>query len=104
MEARTEIIKAQLSNHSIVNIEARSLGGEEEVGFTIPSFKEITNAIEGIAEAVVESLRKVKPKKAIVEFGVEIALESGQLTALLVKGSGTSNLKITLEWGESSSE
>jgi hypothetical protein len=104
MEARTEIIKAQLSNSSIVYIEAKSLGGEEEVAFTLPSFKEVTDAIEGIAESMIEALRKVKPKKASVEFGLEIALESGQLTALLVKGTGTSNLKIILEWGESSSE
>jgi hypothetical protein len=70
------------------------------VAFALPSFKEVTDAIEGIAESVVCTLQKVKPRKACVEFGIEVALESGQLTALLVKGSGTSNLKITLEWGE----
>jgi hypothetical protein len=48
--------------------------------------------------------RYLKPHKASVEFGLEVALEAGQLTALLVKGSGTSNLKITLEWSEASSE
>jgi hypothetical protein len=104
METRTEIIKAELPNGGIVHIQATALGGEEEVAFTLPSFKEVTHAIEGIAESVVTSLQNVKPKKATVEFGLEMALESGQLTALLVKGSGTSNLKITLEWGEASSE
>jgi hypothetical protein len=100
METRTEIIKAELANGTILHIQATALGGEEEVAFTLPSFREVTNAIEGIAESVVMTLQKVKPKKGSVEFGLEIALESGQLTALLVKGSGTSNLKITLEWGE----
>src|ERR1700730_6363349 len=104
METRTEIIKAELTNGTIIHIQATTLGGEEEVAFTLPSFKEITHAIEGIAESVVTSLQKIKPKKATVEFGLEIALESGQLTALLVKGTGTSNLKITLEWEEASSE
>jgi Trypsin-co-occurring domain 1 len=70
----------------------------------MPSFKEVTDAVEGIAESFVTTLRKVKPRKASVEFGLEVALEAGHLTALLVKGSGASNLKITLEWGESSSE
>lgn len=100
METRTEIIKAELTNGTIVHIQATTLGGEEEVAFTLPSFKGITDAIEGIAESVVTTLQKVKPRKASVEFGLEIALEAGQLTALLVKGSGTSNLTITLEWGE----
>jgi hypothetical protein len=105
METRTEIIKAELANGAIVHIQATALGGEEEVAFTLPSFKEVTDAIEGIAESVVTALQKVKkPKKANVEFGLEVALESGQLTALLVKGSGTANLKIMLEWGESSFE
>ena len=104
METRTEIIKAELANGTVIHIQTTVLGGEEEVTFTLPSFQEVTHAIEGIAESVVSTLQKVKPKKASVEFGLEVALESGQLTALLVKGSGTSNLKITLEWGESSSE
>ena len=104
METRTEVIKAELANGTILHIQATALSGEEEVAFTLPSFKEVSNAIEGIAESVVTPLKKVKPKKASVEFGLEVALESGQLTALLVKGIGTSNLKITLEWGEPSSE
>ena len=103
MEARTEIIKTELANGTIMLIQATVLGGEEEVAFTLPTFKEVTNAIEGIAVGVASSLQKVKPQKASVEFGLEVALEAGQLTALLVKGSGTSNLKITLEWGEPSS-
>jgi hypothetical protein len=104
VETRTEIIEAELANGSTLHIQATVLGGEEEVAFTLLSFKEVTDAIEGIGQSVLTTLQKVKPRKASVEFGVEVALESGQLTALLVKGTGTSNLKITLEWGELSSE
>lgn len=98
MEARTEIVKTELANGMTIHIQALSLGGEEEVAFTLPSFKPVTDAIEGIAELVYATLQKIKPQKAQVEFGFEIALDAGQLTALLVKGSSTSNLKITLEW------
>jgi Trypsin-co-occurring domain 1 len=104
MQTRTEIIKADLVNGTTLHIQATVLGGEEEVAFTLPSFQEVTDAIEGIAASMVTTLQKVKPQKASVEFGVEVALEAGHLTALLVKGTGTSNLKITLEWGESSFE
>jgi Trypsin-co-occurring domain 1 len=104
VELKTEVIKAELANGAILHVQATVLSGEEEVAFTLPSFKEVTGAIEGIAESIVTTLQKVKPCKASVEFGLEVVLEAGQLTALLVKGSGTSNLKITLEWGELSSE
>ena len=100
----TEIIKTELANGTILHIQATVLGGEEEVAFSLPQFKEVTEAIEGIAESVVNILQRVKPRKATVEFGLEVALESGHLTALLVQGTGTSNLKITLEWGEKTGE
>lgn len=95
-----EIIKTQLANGAILHIEATTLGGEEDVAFNLPAFQAVTDAIEGIANAVVTTLRKVQPKKASVEFGLEVALESGQLTTLLIKGTSSSNLKVTLEWGE----
>jgi len=97
---KTEIVKAELGNGVIIRIEATSLGGEERIAYGIPSFKEVTDAVEGIAHAVVTTLKKVKPQQARVEFGVEIGIESGQLTALLVKGTGTANLKIIMQWGE----
>jgi hypothetical protein len=104
VEARTDIVKAELANGTLLNIQATVLGGEEDVAFTLPPFTEVTDAIEGIAASVVTALQKVKPRKASVEFGLEVALEAGHLSALLLKGSGTANLKVTLEWDEASSE
>src|SRR5437763_14431185 len=98
MERRIEIIPVKFAKDVIVRVESTVLGGEEKVAFEVASFKGVTDAIEAIAVSVVESLRKIKPHKAAVEFGLEIAVESGQLTALLVKGSGKANLKVTLEW------
>ncbi len=98
----TEMIKTHLPNGTTLYVETVLLGGEEEVGITLPDFDEVTHVLEGISQSVVAVLEKVKPRKASIEFGLEMALESGQLTALLVKGTGTSNLKVTLEWGETS--
>jgi Trypsin-co-occurring domain 1 len=64
------------------------------------SWQEVTKAVEGIADWVWGTLQKVHPTKASVEFGIEIAVEPGKVTALLVQGSGKANLKITLEWAE----
>lgn len=100
-EAKSENIKAKLDNGMIIHIQATPLGGAEKVAsHGLPSFKQVTDSIEGIADAMVTTLQKVKPTSASVEFGLEIGIEAGQLTALLVKGTGTANLKITLSWGE----
>ena len=98
MESKSESIPVQLANGTVVRIEATPIG-EEEVAFDIRPFKEVTDAVEGIADAITETFRKVKPDKATVEFGVEMAISSGQLTAVIVQGSGKANLKITMEWG-----
>src|SRR5438067_2510925 len=100
MVTRTNIIEAKLAEGTIVYVQATLLGGEERVASRTLSFEGVTSAIEEIAKSVVETLRKVQPRKASVEFGLEVALQAGQLTALLVQGSTTANLKITLEWSE----
>jgi Trypsin-co-occurring domain 1 len=99
MNYEVDVIDAKLEDGTVIRVEAR-VGGLERVGDKVFPFQEITNAVEGIASSFMKTIEKVKPKKASVEFGIEVTLESGQLTALLVKGTGTSNLKVTLEWGE----
>ena len=63
-------------------------------------FKEVANSIESIAKAILTTLQKVKPQRASVEFGIEIAASEGKLLAVVVRGDAKANLKITLEWGE----
>lgn len=98
-QQQKEVIPTQLANGTVIHIQATLLGGDEQVAAHIPTFEEVSHTIEGIAHSLFSSLEQVKPRKASVEFGVEIALESGHLTALLVQGSSTANLKIILEWG-----
>ena len=100
MEEKTDIIPIQLDNGAIFRVQATVLGGEEQVAFALPSFQEVTEAIEGVAAAVSTALRRIHPHKGTVTFCMSLVLEAGHLTGLLVKGSGTSNLTITLEWEE----
>lgn len=102
MTSRPDIVEAKLANGASIYIEATNLGGEANVARTIPSFEGVTNAVAGIATSLKETLQQVQFRKASLEFGLEVGIESGQLTALLVKGTGTANLKITVEWGEQS--
>jgi len=97
-ESRSESVPVQLPNGAIVNFEVTSTG-REDVAFDAKQFQPVAEAIEGVVQMIAAPLQKVKPKKATVKFGMELAIESGQLTAIIVKGSGKANLEITLEWG-----
>ena len=96
---RTEIVQVKLPNGKEVKIEARFLGGEENVSAKkILLLDDLTGVLDGVVLMIADSLQKVQPTKATVKLGLEVALESGQLTTLIVKGSGKANLEITLEW------
>jgi hypothetical protein len=81
-----------------VKVEATLLRGEEEVASKILSFKDVSDVIEGVAEALTTSLQRIQPNKATIKLALELAVESGELTTLIVKGSSKANLEIVLEW------
>lgn len=111
MEAQTKFVPLELANGAVVMVETTVIGevGEEEEDLTgeevesdvssnYQYLKQATDAIEGIADTLKQSLEKIQPTKASVEFGLEFGYESGQITAMIVKGGGKANLKVTLEW------
>jgi hypothetical protein len=97
-ESRRSTVPVQLPNGSVVKVEVASTG-REDVGFDVKQFQPVADAIEGVVQMIAIPIQKVKPKKTTVKFGMELAIESGQLAAVIVKGSGKGNLEITLEWG-----
>jgi hypothetical protein len=99
MAERSRVIPVQVKENVTVLIEARAISGEQEVSTTLFDFQGVADTIEAITESLAATIQKVQPKKATVEFGVEVAVKSGKLTALIVEGEGKGNLKITLEWG-----
>ena len=96
-ETRSETVPVQLPNGAIVKVEVTS-SGREDVSFEPKQFQPVADAIEGVVQMIATPIQKVRPKKATVKFGMELAIEAGQLTAVIVKGSGKANLEITLEW------
>lgn len=96
-ESRGDTVPVQLPNGAIVKVEVSSTG-REDVGFDVKQFQPVADAIEGFVQMIAAPIQKVQPKKASVKFGMELAIESGQLTAVIVKGSGKGNLEILLEW------
>jgi hypothetical protein len=100
----TKTVPVTLSNDAKIRIEVTDLRGPEDsersVADVIPDihFSDVMHSIEGIAAEMGGILRRVGPTKAGIEFSIEVGLESGKLTALLVKGSGKANFKVSLGW------
>lgn len=104
-DSNVKSVPLLLPNGVEIRVEANgSDSPEADVAFSDITealrFENIQGAIEGIAELVQQAMAKVAPTKASVEFAIEVGLESGKLTALWVKGTGTANLKIAMEWSK----
>jgi hypothetical protein len=96
-ESHDSTVPVALPNGAVVQVEVASTG-REDVAFDVKQFQPVADAIEGVVQMIAAPIQKVKPKKATVKFGMELAIEAGQLTAVIVRGSGKGNLEITLEW------
>jgi hypothetical protein len=101
-DALTEKISLQLNTGNIIRVEVnRSSRTDVSKGnLGVKSFQVVTDALEDIVSEISSTLERANPDKATVKFGIELAVESGQLTAVLIKGSSKANLEITLEWNK----
>lgn len=100
-DSSTEWQKIELPGEDKANvyIEVLHRSGREEVGLldSLP-FEQVTEILGAIAQGLGNTLKKTNPSKASVELGVEFGLKNGELVALIARGSGKANLKISLEW------
>jgi hypothetical protein len=104
-DRETAIVPVDLGDGTRILIEVTTLGGREKVSELKPlPIKEVMATIETVSKLLGQSLTRIGPSKASVEFGVEVSLETGALTALICKGGGKANLKITLEWSRRGEE
>jgi hypothetical protein len=100
---KTKIIPFKLADGSIINVEITPRG-EQPVSSETRIFNKATGIIKSVADDIAHTLKEIKedikPDKLSVTLGLQIGIESGELTALIVKGSGNANLEITMEWGQ----
>jgi Trypsin-co-occurring domain 1 len=99
MEIQTRIISVELADGTNIKVEATPIG-DRKISVQSRHFHEVTAAIASLSQEIAAALQKVKPDKASVKFGIDIGIEAGKLTPLLVKGTSTANLEITLEWNQ----
>lgn len=95
-----EIVKVELEDGKVICLAVNNQGGEQDVSGIQQKFKQVADDIESFSNVMLNSIKKIKPQKATVEFGLEFTLESGKLVALIADGSFKSNIKITLEWSD----
>jgi hypothetical protein len=72
-------------------------GNDQSEGHAF-SFDDVTSSVTALAGAMTRALQAIAPDEGEIEFGIDIGVESGQLTSLLVKGSGNATLKVRLLW------
>ncbi len=99
--AQSKIVSVKLEDGTIMHIEATRIGDTEEeisIGDKVFQFKGTASKITAISREIIDSVKKIGLSKAIIRFGLEIGVDAGGLTALLVKGAAKANLEITLEW------
>jgi hypothetical protein len=82
--------------------EAAADGEETEIGARRPGLDQVMSGLNAVARAVGEQARQSTASKVTLEFGCDIALESGSLVAAIGKASAKSAFKVTLEWDSAS--
>jgi Trypsin-co-occurring domain 1 len=64
----------------------------------IVPFESVIESVASVSRAMTDALSRAKPEEAEVTFGLDVSLEAGSLTSMIVKGGGTSTFTIRLLW------
>jgi Trypsin-co-occurring domain 1 len=101
----SEVVAVDLGNGQAMLVEARTDGDCNPERLVRAqgqiSFDGVVDSIDAISTRIVDALRRAKPDKATVEFGLDVGVGASRLTSLLVKGSGTATIHVTMEWSPS---
>jgi hypothetical protein len=91
---------------SVLYVEARELGHDEQelsgsvLERPVAAAEQVAAAVGTFATTIGASLAQTGCQKYTIEFGCDIAVETGRVVALLGKGTAASSVKITLEWDQ----
>ncbi|WP_406065522.1 hypothetical protein OG462_39525 [Streptomyces sp. NBC_01077] len=99
----TDITQVDVGDATLF-VEARRLGPDSELeglGGRLPDLSAVTEALAAFAGQIGDALHRAAPDRATVEFGCQLGLDAGKLTALVVQGSANASLRVTLEWSKS---
>lgn len=98
-DQRRDTVQAVLPDGTEVSIVAvKGAGASDITASRAFDLDGLRASLAGIAKLAHEAISSVTPDSATVEFGLDVTVESGKLTGLLVSGSGEASLKVTLAW------
>ena len=102
------IVSTQIGQEGpIVQLEVTGSGSAEEdvsaLSKVMP-FDSVVESVAAVSQAMTDALRRARPNEAEITFGLDVAVESGQLTSLIVKGSGKATFSIRLLWTASAEQ
>lgn len=94
------LVEVELPNGVTALVHAVDAGGGAAKAARVAKhdLSAVMGTLEGVSLAVKSALAKASPDKVSVEFGLELAVKAGALTAMLVDGAGAASLRVTLEW------
>lgn len=99
MEERVDFIPVDLGDNAFMLVEARvPESGEAEVASLEQTLDAVTDAVQKVGAGLVQAMKAVGPTKFNIELGFALTVKEGKLVALLVNGTATANIKVTLEW------
>ncbi|MFE6183076.1 CU044_2847 family protein [Streptomyces sp. NPDC056465] len=102
MNEEQHLVEARLPGGEVISIVATATAAsnpaQDIAARGIPSLDGVQSAITGMAALARDAVQAVRPDSASVEFGVDVKVESGKLSGLVVSGSANATLKITLTW------
>ena len=93
-----DTVRVRLPDGTIMLVAVANQIKEKEVALRDYDFSSVLSTITSLSTSLLEAVKAAKPKKASLEFTLELSAEAGQLTALLVKGGGKGIVKVALEW------
>ena len=96
----TKPITVKLDDNTTIQFETTVPRGEADISDEkiVMEYEKFSMSVEKIAAQTLEPLKKLKAKKVTLKMGLALGLESGGLTAMIVKGTGKANMEITIEW------
>ncbi|MFJ2158173.1 CU044_2847 family protein [Streptomyces sp. NPDC087856] len=102
MSESRHVVEALLPNATTVSIVAVATDGRDPAQDVsargLPTLDDVSSSITGMASLVRDAVVAVRPTSASVEFGVDVKIESGKLSGLIVSGAANATLKVTLNW------
>ena len=104
MAGEETLVRLELAPDTAVYLNASALegvadGAERDIAGTPAKLEDVLRGIRIFTRQLNDVLQESGAKRATVEFGCEIGVESGgALVAVLGKATAKSSLKVALEW------